>query len=70
MGNRPEGIGVPLMCIPFLFTRVDNTPPNEREILPDNTVDKSGEPIPEPHKHPEKLALESNPNLAFEHFDE
>jgi hypothetical protein len=70
MSNRPEGTGVPLICIPWLFTRVDNTPPNEREMFPNYTVDKSGEPIPEPHKHPEKIALEPNPNLAFEHFDE
>jgi hypothetical protein len=39
-------------------------------MFPNNTSDKNGNPIVEPDKYPEKIALESNPNLMFEHFDE
>lgn len=68
--SRPEGIGQPLICLPFPLTRVDNTPSADRAMFPANNVDKSGKPVADPGKDYQKLALEANPNLMYEHWDE
>lgn len=70
MSKRSEGTGTPLICNPFPMSRVDCTPKSERIMISKFSVDTSGNPIPEPDKNYAQLALESDPNLMFEHFDE
>lgn len=61
----------PLALNTILVSRADNSPENgDRPRGKGYIVDKNGVPVPDPAKEPEKIALEANPNLLFEHFDE
>lgn len=67
---RPEGTGSPLVCLPFPLSRVDNSAPDARPMFEKNSVDVQGVPVGDPSQYGDKLALETNPNLMFEHWDE
>lgn len=61
----------PRVAFPILQVRADNTPMSDLRIrAAGNLIDTEGNPIPEPDKTPEKIALEADPNLAFEHYGE
>lgn len=60
----------PLVCLPFPLTRVDNTPKADRDMFPTNSIGTDGKPVSDPDLEPGRLALEQNPNLMYEHWDE
>jgi hypothetical protein len=60
----------PLIVTPTFLTRSDATPRGERPQDPGSSKDKDGNEVRDPSQRPQALALESNPNLAFEHWDE
>lgn len=62
---------IPRVAFPILQVRADDTPMSDSRIRSaGNLIDTEGNPISEPDKNPDKIALESNPNLAFEHYGE
>ncbi|MEM6049947.1 EthD domain-containing protein [Erwinia sp. P7711] len=60
----------PLIVTPTLLRRSDNTPENLRPQDSGSGVDSQGNEVKDPEHHSDQLALESEPNLAFEHYDE
>ena len=61
----------PKVMNPILMSRADNSAPDDRRKKGlGTTVDKNAQEIERPDLHPEQIALESNPNLMFEHWDE
>ena len=60
----------PLICLPFPLSRVDNTPRELRDMFAKNSVNKDGVPVSDPVKEAGTLALETDPNLMYEHWDE
>jgi hypothetical protein len=65
-----EATDEPLIVLPAFLSRADSTPQADRPRDPNNVVDTSGKPIPEPATDPSALAFEPNPNLAYEKWDE
>jgi len=69
--GAPQGAtGRPLIVTPTFVSRVDDTPLGERPKDPGSSTGKDGEEVRDPARDPQALALEANPNLAFEHWDE
>lgn len=61
----------PIALNPILISRADNTPNNDRRPrMTVGVVDAEGRSVTDPDKTPEQIALEQNPNLMFEHWDE
>jgi hypothetical protein len=60
----------PLIVTPTLVARVDSTDWNDRPHDKGSSVDRHGDEVRHPDDYPERLALEPNPNLAFERWDE
>ena len=60
----------PLIVTPTFLTRSDATPRGERPQDPGSSRDQDGNEVHDPSQEPQALALEGNPNLAFEHWDE
>lgn len=60
----------PLIVTPTLLLRSDNTPESERPHDKGSAVDTRGEEVTQPERNANRLALEPDPNLAFEHYDE
>lgn len=61
----------PNVMNPILIARADNSAPDDRRTRAlGSTVDKKGKPVERPDLTPEQIALEQNPNLMFEHWDE
>lgn len=61
----------PLALNPILLIRADNASASDMRMRgKDYIVDRNAVPVPEADKTPEKIALEQNPNLMFEHWDE
>ncbi|MYS24159.1 EthD domain-containing protein [Streptomyces sp. DvalAA-14] len=60
----------PLTVTPAFVTRADATPRQERPQDAGSAMDSAGHEVELPDVHRHDLALESDPNLAFEHFDE
>ncbi len=60
----------PLIVTPTLVLRSDNTPRYVRPQDQGSAVDSQGNEVANPEQDADKLALESQPNLAFEHWDE
>lgn len=60
----------PIAMYPILLSRSDNSSEQERERCPGCTIDNTGKPLEHPELTPEQNALEGNPNLMFEHWDE
>jgi hypothetical protein len=60
----------PLIVTPTFVSRTDNTPEARRPHDAGSGVNRSGEEVADPDRHPAALALEADPNRAFEHYDE
>ncbi|MFC0410201.1 EthD domain-containing protein [Roseomonas elaeocarpi] len=60
----------PLIVTPTFVSRVDDTPPGARPRDEGSSKGRDGEEVQRPDRHPEQLAIEPDPNLAFEHWDE
>lgn len=60
----------PLIVTPTFLTRADATPRTVRPLDEGATRSRHGEAIDNPDAEPAEIALESDPNLAFEHWDE
>ncbi|WP_419729587.1 EthD domain-containing protein [Lichenicola sp.] len=60
----------PLIVTPTFVSRVDDTPPGERPQDEGASKDVRGREVRRPDLHPGRLALEPDPGLAFEHWDE
>lgn len=60
----------PLIVTPTFVSRVDATPRGERPQDAGASKSKHGHEVHLPNWRPHALALEGNPNLAFEHWDE
>lgn len=60
----------PLIVTPTLVLRSDNTPRSVRPQDQGSAVDSQGNEVVNPEQDVDKLALEPQPNLAFEHWDE
>lgn len=74
--QRPPGhpayrtTDAPLIVTPTFLTRADRTPRAERPLDPGSTRGRHGQAIENPDAEPAEIALEADPNLAFEHWDE
>lgn len=60
----------PLIVTPTFVSRVDATPRGERPQDAGASKSRHGHEVHLPNWRPHALALEGNPNLAFEHWDE
>jgi len=60
----------PLIVTPTFVSRVDNTARGERPQDSGSSTSKHGHEVHFPNLRPGALALEGEPNLAFEHWDE
>jgi hypothetical protein len=60
----------PLIVTPTLVSRVDDTPRSVRPQDGGSAVGRDGKEVDNPDAHPEQLAIEPDPNRAFEHWDE
>ena len=60
----------PLIVTPTFVSRVDNTSWDERPRDKGSSKGRDGKEVPHPDRHAGALAIEPNPNLAFEHWDE
>ena len=60
----------PLIVTPTFVSRTDATPEVERPHDAGSGVNRSGQEVAHPDRHPTALALEPDPNRAFEHWDE
>jgi len=58
----------PLIVTPTFVSRVDDTAPADRPQGEGSSRDTHGHAVPRPDRHPDALALEPDPNLAFEHW--
>jgi hypothetical protein len=59
----------PLIVTPTFVSRTDATPEVERPHDAGSGVNRSGQEVAHPDRHPTALALEPDPNRAFEHWD-
>ena len=75
-GHRPPALTsyhtttAPLIVTPTFLTRADVTPTTQRLQDEGSTRDRRGEGIENPNAEPTEIALEADPNLDFEHWDE
>jgi hypothetical protein len=60
----------PLIVTPTFLTRADDTPRAVRPLDAEATRRRTGEPIENPDAEPAEIALEADPSLGFEHWDE
>ncbi|MBB4616018.1 EthD domain-containing protein [Sphingomonas abaci] len=60
----------PLIVTPTFVSRVDDTARNVRPGDAGSSKDRQGREVVNPDQRPHDLAIESDPNLAFEHWDE
>ncbi|RZK22206.1 MAG: hypothetical protein EOO56_09360 [Hymenobacter sp.] len=60
----------PLIVTPTFLTRADDTPRAGRPLDAGATRRRTGEAIENPDAEPAEIALEADPNLGFEHWDE
>jgi len=70
LGATRQGSGQPLIVTPTFVSRVDATPRRERPQDAGASKSKHGHEVHLPSMRPHALALEGEPNLAFEHWDE
>jgi hypothetical protein len=68
--RRFEATDRPLIVTPTFVSRVDDTAWRERPHDSGSSRGPDGSEVRHPDQHPEALALEPNPNRAFEHWDE
>ena len=62
--------GTPLIVTPTFVSRVDDTARRERPQDSGSARNRRGHEVHHPDYHPHALAIEGDPNLAFEHWDE
>jgi len=60
----------PLIVMTGFLARADSSPLSQRGRDPSNLVDRDGKPIADPAANPSANALESDPNLTWEKWDE
>ncbi len=60
----------PLIVTPTFVSRVDGTSRGVRPQDEGSSKDRQGDEVTSPDRHPHELAIEPDPNLAFEHWDE
>ncbi len=60
----------PLIVTGTFVSRVDDTPRSERPQDQGSSKDRHGREVRHPDRRPDALALEPDPDLAFEHWDE
>ncbi len=70
LGATQGSTSKPLIVTPTFVSRSDATPLHERPQDPGSSKDINGKEVSDPAQRPHALALESNPNLAYEHWDE
>lgn len=74
--HRPPGrrtyhtTDAPLIVTPTFLTRADSTPRAARPMDPGSTKGQHGEAIENPDAEPAEIALEADPNLSYERWDE
>lgn len=69
-GEAVRSTTKPLIVTPTFVSRSDDTSPSRRPRDDGANVGRDGRPVMRPARHPEAVALEPDPNLAFEHWDE
>jgi hypothetical protein len=69
-GSAISSTTKPLIVTPTFVSRSDSTPWSKRPHDEGSAVDGSGHEVLQPDVNYRRLALESEPNLAFEHWDE
>lgn len=62
--------GKPLIVMTGFLARADSSPLSQRGRDPDNLVDRNGKPITDPAADPSANALDSDPNIGWEKWDE
>jgi hypothetical protein len=70
IGTTQGSTTTPLIVTPTFVSRVDDTARGERPQDAGASSSKHGHEVHFPNWRPHALALEDNPNLAFEHWDE
>lgn len=70
VGQTQPGGNQPLIVTPTFVLRSDATPWQDRPHDAGSSVDRHGQEVTQPDRHANRLALEPDPNLAFEHWDE
>jgi hypothetical protein len=60
----------PLIVTPTFLTRADDTPRVERPLDDGSTRSRHADGLENPDTEPTEIALEPNPSLGFEHWDE
>ena len=69
-GKTHRPTGRPLIVTPTFVSRVDDTPRGDRPQDSGSAKSRHGHEVHLPNWRPGALALEGDPNLAFEHWDE
>lgn len=70
LGGTKVPTGKPLIVTPTFVSRVDDTPRGERPQDSGSAKSRHGHEVHFPNWRASALALEGDPNLAFEHWDE
>jgi hypothetical protein len=70
LGQTHAPTGKPLIVTPTFVSRVDDTARGDRPQDSGSAKSRHGHEVHLPNWRPHALALESDPNLAFEHWDE
>ena len=70
LGATQAPTGKPLIVTPTFVSRVDSTPRGERPQDSGASKSRHGHEVHLPNWRPHALAIEGEPNLAFEHWDE
>jgi len=70
LGATQPSTGKPLIVTPTFVSRVDDTARGERPQDAGASKSRHGHEVHFPNWRPHALALEGEPNLAFEHWDE
>lgn len=70
LGQTHAPTGKPLIVTPTFVSRVDNTPRGERPQDSGSAKSRHGHEVHFPNWRASALALEGDPNIAFEHWDE
>jgi hypothetical protein len=70
LGQTHAPTGQPLIVTPTFVSRVDDTPRGERPQDSGSAKSRHGHEVHFPNWRASALALEGDPNIAFEHWDE
>lgn len=70
LAETSASTGKPLIVTPTFVSRVDDTPRGERPQDSGSAKSRHGHEVHRPDWRPGALAIEGDPNLAFEHWDE